>query len=145
MILFTRKLMARQIARSNEAQIKQSLLTSAATSFVKVSVMPGVWCLVLGLSLAADNWPQFRGPTGDGHSDAKGLPLTWSETNNVKWKTEIHDKGWSSPVIWGGEVWLTTASDERSSIPDSVSATRPGCPLPKTSIRSCVECRACIG
>jgi outer membrane protein assembly factor BamB len=72
--------------------------------------------LVLGLliasALAADHWPQFRGPTGDGHSDTKGLPLTWSETNNVKWKTAIHDKGWSSPVIWGGQIWLTTASDE---------------------------------
>lgn len=72
--------------------------------------------LVLGFSLtsafAADNWPQFRGPNGDGHSYAKGLPLTWSETNNVKWKTAIHDKGWSSPVVWGSQVWLTTASDE---------------------------------
>jgi outer membrane protein assembly factor BamB len=72
--------------------------------------------LALGFSLtstfAADNWPQFRGPNGDGHSDAKGLPLTWSETNNVKWKTSIHDKGWSSPVVWGRQVWLTTASDE---------------------------------
>jgi outer membrane protein assembly factor BamB len=75
-----------------------------------------VWCLALVLSLAstfaADHWPQFRGPNGDGHSDAKGLPLTWSETNNVKWKISIHDKGWSSPVIWGNQVWLTTASDE---------------------------------
>jgi outer membrane protein assembly factor BamB len=72
--------------------------------------------LALGFSLissfAADNWPQFRGPNGDGHSDAKGLPLTWSETNHVKWKTAIHDKGWSSPVVWGSQVWLTTASDE---------------------------------
>jgi outer membrane protein assembly factor BamB len=71
---------------------------------------------VFGFSLlsvfAADNWPQFRGPNGDGHSTAKGLPLTWSETNHVKWKIAIHDKGWSSPVIWGSQVWLTTASDE---------------------------------
>ena len=99
-------------SRGNEAQTDQSLLTSAATSLVKASVTLGAWCLALGFSLAADNWPQFRGPNGDGHSDAKGLPLTWSETNNVKWKTAIHDKGWSSPVIWGNQVWLTTASDE---------------------------------
>jgi outer membrane protein assembly factor BamB len=66
---------------------------------------------LIGLANAAagDNWPEFRGPTGDGHSDAVGLPLHWSETMNVKWKTAIHDKGWSSPVIWGNKVWLTTA------------------------------------
>jgi outer membrane protein assembly factor BamB len=59
---------------------------------------------------AADNWPQFRGPDGQGHSDATVLPLTWSETEHVRWKTPIHDKGWSSPVIWGNQVWLTTAT-----------------------------------
>jgi outer membrane protein assembly factor BamB len=58
---------------------------------------------------AGDNWPQFRGPSGDGHSDAKGLPLTWSETEHVRWKTPIHDKAWSSPVVWGKQIWLTTA------------------------------------
>lgn len=76
----------------------------------------GSWILVFSLCLsnvfAGDTWPQFRGPGGDGHSDAKGLPLTWSETNNVKWKMSIHDKGWSSPVIWGDQIWLTTATDE---------------------------------
>jgi outer membrane protein assembly factor BamB len=71
-----------------------------------------VFCVSLSTAFAADTWPQFRGPGGDGHSDAKGLPLTWSETNSVKWKTAIHDKGWSSPVIWGNQVWLTTATDE---------------------------------
>ena len=61
---------------------------------------------------AADNWPQFRGPTGDGHSDATALPLKFGENENVKWKTAIHGKGWSSPVIWGSQIWLTTATDD---------------------------------
>jgi outer membrane protein assembly factor BamB len=66
------------------------------------------------LSLSAivvggDNWPRFRGPHGDGHADAAKVPLTWSEKENVVWKTAIHDKGWSSPVVWGDQVWLTTA------------------------------------
>ncbi len=65
---------------------------------------------------AADNWPQFRGPTGDGQSNAKGLPVTWSETENVKWKTPIHDKGWSSPVIWGDQIWITTATTNGSEL-----------------------------
>lgn len=59
-----------------------------------------------------DTWPQFRGPHGNGHSDARGLPLTWSEEKNVKWKTPIHGKAWSSPVIWGDQIWLTTATDD---------------------------------
>ncbi|MEQ1862372.1 MAG: PQQ-binding-like beta-propeller repeat protein, partial [Chthoniobacteraceae bacterium] len=69
--------------------------------------------LLLAVSVRAEiNWPQFRGPTGDGHSDAKNLPVTFSETERVKWKTPIHGKAWSSPVIWGDLVWLTTANEE---------------------------------
>lgn len=69
--------------------------------------------LLLPLStLAADNWPQFRGHNGTGLSDSTGLPLTWSETENIRWKTPIHDKGWSSPVVWGNQVWLTTAKED---------------------------------
>ena len=72
--------------------------------------------VVLGLvtctrdALGAENWPQFRGPDGDGVSDVKGLPLNWSDTQNVKWKTPVHGKAWSSPVVWGGQVWMTTAT-----------------------------------
>src|SRR5574341_250752 len=61
-------------------------------------------------ALASDNWPQFRGPDGNGHSDARDLPLTWSEKQNVVWKTPIHDRGWSSPVVYGNQVWVTTAT-----------------------------------
>jgi outer membrane protein assembly factor BamB len=60
-------------------------------------------------AVAADNWPQFRGPNGAGLSDSTGLPVKWSEKENVVWKTAIHDKGWSSPAVWGRQVWLTTA------------------------------------
>lgn len=59
---------------------------------------------------ASDQWPQFRGPEGTGHSDARDLPVNWSETQNIVWKTPIHDRGWSSPVIYGKQVWLTSAS-----------------------------------
>ncbi len=65
--------------------------------------------LLLVTPAFADNWPQFRGPGGRGHAAAVGLPVTWSETQNVVWKTPLHDKGWSSPVVWGDQVWLTTA------------------------------------
>ena len=61
---------------------------------------------------AAENWPQFRGPNGDGHSDATGLPLKCGEGEHVKWKTAIHGRAWSSPVVWGSQVWLTTAKED---------------------------------
>jgi outer membrane protein assembly factor BamB len=65
--------------------------------------------LFTSFSAAAENWPQFRGPHGDNRADDAKLPLIWSENKNVVWKTAIHDKGWSSPVVWGDQVWLTTA------------------------------------
>jgi outer membrane protein assembly factor BamB len=58
----------------------------------------------------AGNWPQFRGPTGDGRATARDLPLTWGETENVVWKTAIHHRGWSSPVIYGDQIWVTTST-----------------------------------
>jgi outer membrane protein assembly factor BamB len=61
---------------------------------------------------AAERWPQFRGLHGAGRSDATGLPTRWSEANNIRWKTPIHDKGWSSPVVWDDQVWLTTARSD---------------------------------
>ena len=63
-------------------------------------------------TIAHANWPDWRGPTQDGRTDAKGLPLHWSETENVVWKTAIHDLGLSTPVVWGDQIWLTTAKPD---------------------------------
>ena len=60
------------------------------------------------------DWKQWRGPTGQGHANAK-LPTTWSETENVTWRTLIPGKGWSSPVIEGNQIWLTTAFETSAS------------------------------
>ena len=67
--------------------------------------------LTSALALGGDSWPGYRGPTGDGRSDAKNPPTTWSEKQNLRWKTEIHGKGWSSPVVMGDQVWVTTADE----------------------------------
>ncbi len=73
-----------------------------------------VLVLLVGASTAgAEQWPEFRGPSGQGHSNERGLPVEWSETRNVIWKTPIPGLGWSSPVISDGRVWLTTALGER--------------------------------
>jgi len=74
--------------------------------------------LTFGVLTASADWPDFRGPWGNGHVSAPGdhkllgLPLNWSETNNIKWKTEIPNRGWSTPVIMGGQIWLTTATED---------------------------------
>jgi outer membrane protein assembly factor BamB len=62
-----------------------------------------------GVVVRADDWPQFRGPTGQGHSAERGVPLDWSESRNVSWKTPVPGRGWSSPVVAAGRVWLTTS------------------------------------
>ena len=59
---------------------------------------------------AEDRWTEFRGPAGTGVSSSTGLPREWSETKNVAWKTAVHGRGWSSPVVLGRQVWLTTAT-----------------------------------
>lgn len=67
---------------------------------------------ILSPSSASENWPQFRGPNGDGLAESTKLPRTWSEKENILWKTPIHGKAWSSPVIWGEQVWLSTATED---------------------------------
>ena len=76
-----------------------------------VAVMSGALC---GVAHAGDNWPCFRGPTADGKSDSTGLPTTWSETENVAWKTPLPGRAWSSPVIWGKQIWVTNSPDVRN-------------------------------
>jgi len=67
-------------------------------------------------ALAGDSWPQFRGPTQNGISDATALPLKWSESEGLKWKTPLPGEGWSSPIVANGQIWMTTALDEGHSL-----------------------------
>lgn len=65
-------------------------------------------CLLGGAAQAAD-WPQFRGPDGDGRSAARGLPTAWGGFRRPHWQTTIPGQGWSSPVVYGDRIWLTSA------------------------------------
>ena len=64
------------------------------------------------LGSAEESWWQLLGPAGNGHVDTADLPVQWTENENVAWKTAIHDRGWSSPVILGDQIWLTTATTD---------------------------------
>src|SRR6185312_502298 len=55
------------------------------------------------------NWPQWRGPSGQGVSTEKNLPSDWTPTKNIKWKTAIPGRGHSSPIVWDNKIFLTTA------------------------------------
>jgi len=63
----------------------------------------------LGLAARGGDWPEFRGPTGQGHAAGKHLPVEWGKDKNVAWVTPIPGLGWSSPVVAAGRVYLTTA------------------------------------
>lgn len=91
----------------------------AATPFRRrpLRFLAGPWLAIASLAFSLSeahaatsrDWPQFRGPTGDGHATAKNVPLNWSATDNVAWKVAVPGKGWSSPVLSQGRVYLTSA------------------------------------
>jgi len=80
------------------------------------SVLAAMALVSLALPAAAENWPRFRGPTGQGISGETGVPTRWSATENVAWKTPIPGQGWSSPIVWGDRVFVTAAADEGASL-----------------------------
>jgi len=84
----------------------------------KLVFMLGVLCVFSGLILAFQmssdveiKWPEWRGPLGNGISPDGKFPLEWSESKNVKWKIAIPGKGHSTPIIWGDQIFLSTAAE----------------------------------
>jgi outer membrane protein assembly factor BamB len=63
-----------------------------------------------------ENWTHFRGSNLNGISDATNLPIIWNDSTNIAWKTSVHGKGWSSPVVFGNQIWLTTAEEDGSAM-----------------------------
>jgi outer membrane protein assembly factor BamB len=79
----------------------------------RLVLLAGVFVVLCAGTIAAQEWPAFRGPGGQGHSTGTGLPIEWSETRHVAWKSAIKGLGWSSPVVANGRVWITTAVEDR--------------------------------
>ena len=78
-------------------------------------VQAGLVGVLLATTVAAADWPQWRGPDGQGHAAAEPVPVRWSETEHVAWKTPLAGRGWSSPVIAGEQIWVTTAIESQPS------------------------------
>lgn len=76
---------------------------------------------LLASPILADNWPEFRGPTGQGLVPSGDLPVAWSTTKNVAWKQVVPGKGWSSPIMYNGLIYLTTAVPTGSGKPPDQS------------------------
>ena len=89
------------------------MLTAARLFIIVLTVASSASLAQTGI--ADDEWPQFRGPEGQGRTEITGLPLTWSETENVVWKTPLPGEGHSSPVISGNQIWVTSAIAEKLS------------------------------
>src|SRR5574340_1086938 len=78
-------------------------------------ILAHVIALTVTTVAMAEEWPCWRGPSHQGISTEKGLPMRWSPTDNVAWKTEIPGLGWSSPIVYGERVFVTTATDAGAS------------------------------
>jgi len=91
--------------------LQKANLTSPPPRYGLLAALTGV--AISLASVSAGNWPQFRGPDGQGHCSEATVPLNWSCTNdhNIAWKTPIPGDSWSSPVVWGNQVFVTTATD----------------------------------
>jgi outer membrane protein assembly factor BamB len=92
---------------------------SGKDSIVRTRLVLVLGLFVVGLSVAArgDEWPQFRGPNGSATSTAKQFPAQWSADKNIAWKTKLPGYGWSSPIVWGDKVFLTTAVSDKQRKP----------------------------
>jgi outer membrane protein assembly factor BamB len=79
-------------------------------------IIPGLACLLLAISIrtgfSQNEWPQFRGPGSRGLGNSERLPLVWSQTTNIAWHADLPGRGWSSPIVSGQNVFLTTAVSE---------------------------------
>ena len=69
--------------------------------------------VLLGLPLKAENWPAWRGPTGQGISSEKNLPVEWSTNRNVKCRVALPEPGNSTPIVWNNRIFLTQASGNK--------------------------------
>lgn len=102
--------MMKLLARCLLASSKWFVLEGISRTIVCAIALP---LFTLNAASAKEaNWSQFRGQSGDGMTASNELPITFGEKESVQWKTAIHGKAWSSPVIWGSQIWMTTANEE---------------------------------
>ncbi len=90
----------------NLSQVKSSYVTTILAVFVATSVT----------AQTESNWPNWRGPNGDGSAADGNYPVRWSETNNILWKSPLPGKGCSTPIVWGEKIFVTAPADGQDSL-----------------------------
>lgn len=82
--------------------------------FKKLSLFINIsfFLLLISCSSNKQNWTHFRGSNMDGHANVETAPLSWNDTQNVVWKVPVKGLGWSSPIIFGNQIWLTSAAED---------------------------------
>jgi outer membrane protein assembly factor BamB len=78
-----------------------------------ILALVGAICLSLPASAGAEEWPGWRGPRGDGISTETGIPVRWTNKENVCWRVPVSGKGHSSPVVWGDRIFVTTCIEDQ--------------------------------
>ena len=112
------------------------LLSFACSSIIFVLIFSTT------LTWADDRWPEWRGATGQGHSTAADLPVSWSESENIAWKVKVPGRGWSAPVIENGQVWVTTGIDAPASPEDAARRRKASSNSQPLTISESVSLRA---
>ncbi len=96
--------------------MNSSARLAKATRLLKIGAVAACSFILLAEAASADNWPQWRGPRSQGTSTETRLPVTWSGTENVRWKTALPGPGHSSPITWGNRIFLTAYKREGSKL-----------------------------
>src|SRR5438552_4195069 len=113
--------MMRRVYRSGSATSVTIRTSAVKVARLRLRFLPAFTvCFLLIASVSADNnWPQWRGPNGNGTSDSTSLPITWNPQTgeNVAWKVELPSWSGSTPVIWGDNIFLTSPSKSDGSAP----------------------------
>lgn len=108
---------------------------------LKTGILTGtLFLLVLMITSCTRNWPQFRGPDSNLVARSKNLPDTWSNTENIRWRTAIDGESWTSPVVWGNKVFFTSAIPVKvAAEPERQAAPPPQSPPDPKEDRSYLE------
>lgn len=97
--------------------MKEQLLPDIKNVLNKIMIL--LLTTIFTFCTAGDNWPQFRGPDASNIASGSDLPRAWGNDVNLLWKYKVPGKGWSSPIVWGSKVFITSAYKDKSAAPDN--------------------------
>ena len=123
---FSREAFGVKLSRLKSAMKLSRILPPLKEAPMRLSVLSLAILACHPLIADDSNWNQFRGPHGDGTTTAKGLPVTFGEGSpEIVWKTPLPGRAWSSPVVWGKQIWVTNAPEIQNVTPEKPKLDKP--------------------